>query len=1003
MRNLKRALSLLLSSTMVLGMLVMGSSAVGYKDVEDSNTHQEAIEVLQAVGIMTGDQNGNFNPDGSITRNEMAVIMAHLLNLDYDYYRGTNPFTDVPEWAAPYVAACAAEGVVAGIGNGQFGGDQKVTAAQASLMIMKALGYFQNAEDFGSDWQVATIRQASYIDLFDNINANAESALTRAQVAQLVLNGLLSDMVDFTGDKGIQIGDVTVGYRAEYTSKTSSAAKYNSLVGGKTDIAQQGQYYIQLGEELYNGKLTMRVDTDAFQRPATTWTYNSDTIGTYVNYDLMVGEYTTSVSGKELYDIVGKTAFDKYDFYSYVNGEKDNLYKQIAKDNKANIYNNNNETIDNGALTQVFVNNDSEEVIVTVINTYLAQANADYNEKKDTASFEVYGLTGENGTVSGEDFDIADIEADQFVLVTYADDAIQTISDVEILSNVEISKFSTNGTATSVTVDGTKYDASETLTYDKNVLDEYTQEGGSTTNLKDTTYNVYLDQYGYVIGVDIVEGVDNYVFITGMDSNSSNLSTKTWDANAIFMDGTSAVIKVKNNDAVAGKAKEVVNEWFTYTKSSDDVYTLATVNGTTAILSGDEDGDVAQKWTNAAEENKLIDSKHITLTGIGTDARVYGDDDTVYLLADLDKVSKTGQDYAVIKGVDEVVTGIDNAAFELYTRAEARSAAKATVGSSTNDTTSSGAYALYGDDGYVIAAVVVGESATVSKNAAYVISSGVSSESYDKSTQTWTWTRDVIINGEKVELTETNDTGVSALKSDDMALNTWVVVKYAADGTVKDVEPLTDDYVTSMSAAVTAIEDGEDLVYVQIADETNHEYTLKSNTLYDLTDDKLGFRIDSNVKIVLEQEVNNKTTTTYEEGSATLKAILEDLNENAKRYEFNAVIEEGKATSVIIIDKGADDDYEGPDGSDKTDIAKLSSQNNAQQLGAKIELTKSVAKDTTYNVELYMMNGGTWAKVDTVAVKVEAGTNYGFTAIEGLAAGQQYKLVCGDASTLFTV
>ena len=84
MRNLKRALSLLLSSTMVLGMLVMGSSAAGYQDVDASNVNQEAIEVLQTVGIMTGDQNGNFNPDGSITRNEMAVVMAHLLNLDYD-------------------------------------------------------------------------------------------------------------------------------------------------------------------------------------------------------------------------------------------------------------------------------------------------------------------------------------------------------------------------------------------------------------------------------------------------------------------------------------------------------------------------------------------------------------------------------------------------------------------------------------------------------------------------------------------------------------------------------------------------------------------------------------------------------------------------------------------------------------------------------------------------------------------------------------------------------
>ena len=369
MRNLKRALSLLLSSTMVLGMLVMGSSAAGYQDVDASNVNQEAIEVLQTVGIMTGDQNGNFNPDGSITRNEMAVVMAHLLNLDYDYYRGTNPFTDVPEWAAPYVAACAAEGVVAGIGNGQYGGNQKVTAAQASLMVMKALGYFQNAEDFGTDWQVATIRQASYINLFDNINANAESALTRAQVAQLVLNGLKAQMVDFTGDKGIQIGDVTVGYNAEYTARTNANKKYNSIDTGKTDIAGNNQYYVQLGEELYNGDLKLADDeADVFGRPAHTWSFDGEKIGTYVNYDLMVKEYTTSVSGKELYDVVGKTAFDKYDFSAYVDGKDDDFYKQISKNNKDDV-----DVTDNGALTQVFVDSDAEEVVVTVINTYLAK------------------------------------------------------------------------------------------------------------------------------------------------------------------------------------------------------------------------------------------------------------------------------------------------------------------------------------------------------------------------------------------------------------------------------------------------------------------------------------------------------------------------------------------------------------------------------------------------------------------------------------------------------
>ena len=61
MRNLKRALSLALASVMLLGMMVVGTSA-SYTDVSSKN-NQEAIEVLQAVGVMVGDEKGNFNPD----------------------------------------------------------------------------------------------------------------------------------------------------------------------------------------------------------------------------------------------------------------------------------------------------------------------------------------------------------------------------------------------------------------------------------------------------------------------------------------------------------------------------------------------------------------------------------------------------------------------------------------------------------------------------------------------------------------------------------------------------------------------------------------------------------------------------------------------------------------------------------------------------------------------------------------------------------------------------
>ena len=61
---------------MISGLMVMGSSAASYADVTSEN-NVEAIEVLEAVGIMIGDENGNFNPDQNVTRNEMAVVMSN--------------------------------------------------------------------------------------------------------------------------------------------------------------------------------------------------------------------------------------------------------------------------------------------------------------------------------------------------------------------------------------------------------------------------------------------------------------------------------------------------------------------------------------------------------------------------------------------------------------------------------------------------------------------------------------------------------------------------------------------------------------------------------------------------------------------------------------------------------------------------------------------------------------------------------------------------------------
>ena len=978
MRNLKRALSLLLSSTMVLGMLVMGGSAAGYKDVDASNDHQEAIEVLQAVGIMTGDQNGNFNPDGSITRNEMAVIMAHLLNLDYDYYRGTNPFTDVPEWAAPYVAACAAEGVVAGIGNGQFGGDQKVTAAQASLMIMKALGYFENAEDFGSDWQVATIRQASYINLFDQINASAESALTRAQVAQLVLNGLQAKTVYFTGDKGIQIGDVTVGYRAEYTPKTGTDKKYNTLVSGKTDISEQGQYYIQLGEELYEGQLRKAPDADEFDRPAFTWSYKAQKIGTYVDWSLLVKEYTTAVTGEELYNTLTSSAIKAYDFAYYVDGKTSD---EIKTSNMIRTNDTEYDTTGNGVLTQVFVDNEEEEITITSINTFLAEATADYNDKKGTLSLDIFqsDYASVNETLSSDDFDIAGYKEGDMLRVCVAETSkdkyeVVTIADPEVLTDSTVTKFANEKY---LVTDGTQYDYSMKGD-EKNDLDKYYD------SLLDNTYNIYLDAYGYVLGTVKVTGELKYLFLTGYDKAASHLSVKTATGAAIFLDGTFKEIQINvnaTNDKIddysnatfyaeLDKGDNQYNKWFTYTTNDDGVYTLKPVANWMDVKADTNNGEI-----NPASVR--LDQT----VGAGKGTVAYGNDNSVYLTVDTGAVSDNqggSKDEVGITKVNGTYTGVQNVDLTIW---KDDNNDLSNIDNTTKDTNNSPAiFAVYDEDRYIIGAVVVGEDETSSKDYAYALK-GTQNE-YKDADGNYYWDFEAVVDGEIKTLTvkENGEKVLQERVKDWIGLGTYSMmeVTYDVDGYVIDVaqcvDNATEDYqldeandVYSNTEFLASASRDDYKVYDVALDGGADEYlTAVGKTLYveGYVSKDIGLTIAADAPVVLVQQdtagrwIINEYTTIKQALDA-----LEDADPNEDGVQFvghiAAVLNSNTTAQYLVIKSETlvpveDDDHTTPTGNlSKVNIAWDGGNNQTLWLNL---LDKNGDKLTsgTYDYTLYV-------------------------------------------------
>lgn len=631
MRNLKRALSLGLTATMISGLMVMGSSAASYADVT-SKQNEEAIEVLKTVGIMVGDENGKFNPEAKVTRNEMAVVMCNLLDYTVASYKGTSPFTDVPEWAEPYVAACYTNGITSGYDAKTYGGSDTVTTGQAALMLLKALGYFQYSADFGSDWLVETTKNGSTAGLFDGVATGAKEALTRNDVAQMVLNALEADLVKAEKNgSDVQVGDIVIsGGKATYDSRTGTDSKYAKIDSTKVD----GKYTIQLGEDLYDGDL-VKADgaDDDFGRPSVKWTYENKEIGTYA--DDADAVYTATVEKQDLYDLVGSDVYN-----DLKNGDADfTVVKDgVAQDVKLSDYivkNNDDDAgkdvIKKGATTEVFIDDDSNDVVITVINSYVAQVDGDYDKNDEELELDILDeafVDVKDTTLSSDDFDYLDSYSDEdYVLITVANKEIKTIDLAETVEG----KVTAYTEKKNVTVDGTKYE------YSKNYTDAVKDDSNLSYDLNDA-YTLVLDANGYVIYTDGTAGHNDYVYVAEIAPTGG--AKADLEADAYFIDGTNKVVVVDNDDEIKNETS-FENKWYSYNEKSNGKYELEAITG-----------EKNETYTVSADNQKIVENGKSSIYTGSTAAKA--NNDTIFVVNDDDDVTA----YTGIKNVPDITSKI---------------------------------------------------------------------------------------------------------------------------------------------------------------------------------------------------------------------------------------------------------------------------------------------------------------------------------------------------------
>lgn len=177
---------------------------------EDIKEHGDktAIEALASRDIINGKSENSFEPDSTMTRGEFATIIARGLGLAAD---APSVFSDVTEkdWFFSYVQAAYKYGIIKGVSETEFNPNGTITREEAAVMIARAAslcGMDTGGEGFEkrdilaefldyvkvSEWAQDSLAfcYGEGILSKDVLEIKPKEAVTRAEIAHMLYNML---------------------------------------------------------------------------------------------------------------------------------------------------------------------------------------------------------------------------------------------------------------------------------------------------------------------------------------------------------------------------------------------------------------------------------------------------------------------------------------------------------------------------------------------------------------------------------------------------------------------------------------------------------------------------------------------------------------------------------------------------------------------------------------------------------------------------------------------
>ncbi len=131
------------TATLVASAVAPLASAASFTDVAPK--YKEAVDFVVSKGAQ-GFSETKFGVNENIKRQDAAVLLAKVLELDVDTTQTTSVFTDVPKHIAPYVNALKEAGITSGKTATRFGVNDLITRGELAIWIQRGFK-LQGSED----------------------------------------------------------------------------------------------------------------------------------------------------------------------------------------------------------------------------------------------------------------------------------------------------------------------------------------------------------------------------------------------------------------------------------------------------------------------------------------------------------------------------------------------------------------------------------------------------------------------------------------------------------------------------------------------------------------------------------------------------------------------------------------------------------------------------------------------------------------------------------------